>query len=383
MFRNGVRMNKTLLIENGCKQLMSYGVLDMRARLERFVKKYMLGRKTVPDDLIFWPTGLLAGGLWHCREELAGLYGKGCRDRSFDEKQVQEQVLQIEGTLTAYFERWQKKGMPIHFPDDLLAGETFLEQYLSGAGKEPEGGADRNGQYREAVDKMAAYAMEYEKDEAGSLLYRAGQGNGYVFVDGLGLVCPFLYRYGTAFHKQEFMELAVKQIANFLAYGMDSATGLPYHGYDMADGCKHGIIGWGRAVGWMLRGMSGCLGSDYGRERLRESFIGLVDAVLAYQRTDGYFSWQLQALEGPKDTSATGMICAALKSGIERGILTEKKYEQAFVYGREAVERSVRGGMVYDCSGECMGFAQYPQRYGAYPWALGPMLMICGNEAEV
>lgn len=358
-------MNKTQLIENGCKELLSYGVPDIRTRLKNFVKKYILGRKIAPADLVFWPTGLLAAGLWNCR--------------------TQEMTLQIENALAAYFVRWQRKGMPLYFLDDLVAGETFLEQYLNESDKTDKGfGAEEErkvkdaavGQYREAVDKMADYVLTYARDEAGSLLYRAGQGNGYVFADTLGLVCPFLYRYGMAFERQECMELAVKQIANFLAYGMDGESGLPYHGYDMADGCKYGIIGWGRAVGWMLRGMAGCLLSEYGTERLKEPFIGLVDAVLVYQRPDGGFSWQLQAIEGPRDTSAAGMVCAALKKGIELEILEGEKYRQAYECGKASLEKSIREGKVYDCSGECEGFAQYPQRYGAYPWALGPALML-------
>lgn len=378
-------MDKTLLIENACTELMAYGVPDRKMQLKRFVKKYMLGRKAAPKDMIFWPTGLLAEGLWHCRTELALQCGKGWKKESFDVELAQGQVRQIESVLEAYFDRWRKKGMPLYFLDDLVAGETFLEQYLSrSADKEQTSWQQdtRTRQYREAVDKMASFAMEYAKDETGSLLYRAKQRNGYVFADMLGLVCPFLYRYGMAFDRQECMELALKQIANFLAYGMDGESGLPYHGYDMAEGCKYGIIGWGRAVGWTLRGMSGCFLSDYGRERLRTPFVRLMDTVLAYQRSDGAFSWQLQALEGPLDTSVTGMICAALKEGIELKILVGDNYRQALGRGKDSLARSIHEGKVYDCSGECEGFAQYPQRYGAYPWALGPALMILDDMTE-
>ena len=376
-------MNKTLLIENGCKELMSYGVWDTKTRLKRCVKKIFLGRKTAPEDLVFWPTGLLASGLWHCRSDLASMCGKGWQEKEWDEGQTQEEIRQeiqqIESALTAYFERWRKKGMPLYFLDDLVAGETFLEQYQSLSSQEDKESKEKDiriRQYREAVDKMATFAMEYAKDEAGSFLYRAGQDNGYVFADTLGLVCPFLYRYGMTFDRQECMELAVKQIANFLAYGMDGVSGLPYHGYDMTDGCKYGVIGWGRAAGWVLRGMSKCFLSDYGRIRLKEPFTRLVDEVLVYQRPDGGFSWQLQALEGPRDTSVTGMICAALKEGIELKILVGDNYREAFVRGRDSLEKSIHDGRVSDCSGECEGFARYPQRYGAYPWALGPALKV-------
>lgn len=174
------------------------------------------------------------------------------------------------------------------------------------------------------MHKLASYAQEHPKDGAGSFFYRPAGGEPFVFVDGIGLACPFLYQYGEAFDRQEYRELAIRQIANFLSYGMDGTTGLPYHGYDTEDGCKYGIIGWGRAVGWLLRGMVGCMVSEYGRERLAASCVGLMDVALTYQRQDGYFSWQLQAAEGPADTSATGMICAALKQGLALGVFAGK-----------------------------------------------------------
>jgi len=355
-------MNKILMVENACRELLQYGVFDKRKKWIDFIKRRFFHRMTAGEDLFFWPTGLLAAGLWSGRAELAG-----------DGPEVRG----IEETLSAYYERWIKRGMPIAVIDDLLSGETLLSIYMEmreGSQRFDKGLSEK--QAEEAVHKLASYAQDYPKDAAGSFYYRPASGESYIFVDSIGLSCPFLYQYGNIFDRQEYRELALSQIVNFLSYGMDGATGLPYHGYDMTDGCKYGIIGWGRAVGWLLRGMMGCMTSDYGRERLAAACVSLMDVVLGYQRQDGYFSWQLQALEGPADTSATGMICAALKRGLSLGIFVGEKYENALFSGRRALERSVRGGLVYHCSGECEGFSRYPQHYGAYPWSMGPALEV-------
>lgn len=367
-------LGKKDLIDTACKELLTYGLWDGKTRCKRFVKKYIFRKSTAVEDLIFWPTGLLADGLYHCLQETKKM-------QETQEIQEQQKVLyeKMETALAAYFGRWQKKGCPVTFLDDLLAGEVFLkiyEEYKKTSQENGMIGADNVEKYRQAVEKLADYAFAYPTDETGSFPYRANQQNGYVFVDAIGLTCPFLYEYGKAFDKTESMELAVKQIANFLAYGMDAATGLPYHGYDVASGTKYGIIGWGRAVGWLLRGMTGCMTTDYGAGLLRESYLALVDAVIAYQRKDGYFSWQLQAIEGPADTSATGMICVALKEGIRLGFLQGEVYTQALEKGIRAMGKSTRNGKVYDCSGECEGFSQYPQRYGAYVWALATALVV-------
>ena len=51
---------KTLLIETAKSQLMTYGIWDGKTRLKRGIKKYLLRREVTPEDVIFWPTGLLA-----------------------------------------------------------------------------------------------------------------------------------------------------------------------------------------------------------------------------------------------------------------------------------------------------------------------------------
>lgn len=365
-------MDKDVLMEAASQDLLTYGVWDGKSRLKYLVKRYLLRRKTVAEDLVFWPTGLLAKGLWHYRQEMktggaiSGDAGK-------------TEAAMIDLALAAYYDRWIQKGCPVTWLDDLLAGETLLDIYEDYRKKGQDNGivqARDADKYKQAAEKLAAFGLTYPTDETGSFPYRTGQGHEHVYVDSIGLACPFLYRYGVVCGKQETMELAVKQIVNFLAYGMDIDTGLPYHGYSIADDCKYGIIGWGRAVGWLLRGMDGCMVTEYGLERLTDSYIKVLDTVLCFQRKDGYFSWQLQAAEGPADTSATGLICVSLKQGIELGILKDQKYKEALQAGKTAIEKVVRNGRVYQCSGECAGFGQYPQRYGAYPWALGPALML-------
>lgn len=351
-----INTSKLAMIDNACKELLTYDVWTTDAKIKNFVKKYILRRKTAPEDMIFWPTAYLASSLWECRDMATGVMRQ-----------------KIETALTRYFERWRKKGMPIFYPDDLMAGETFLAIYEEKAAIVT---SENEKFYKEALEKMAAYALSYPTDELGSLPYRSAHGNFHIYVDLIGLACPFLYEYGRFSGNNEYMELAVKQIANFLAYGMDASLNLPYHGYDVATGLKYGIIGWGRAVGWLLRGMAGCMSTEYGKERLVEFYRSLTDSVIKWQRKDGYFSWQLQALEGPVDTSATGMICCSISKGLKMGLLEGEAYEDALELGSRAIQKSVKNGFVYDCSGECEGFSQYPQRYGAYPWAMAPALTL-------
>ena len=144
------------MIMAACDDLLSYGIWDGKTKVKRWVKKYVLRQQTVPQDLIFWPTGLLAVGLWHCRNELLTM-------------QTETLLLQnIEGALAAYFERWKKKKYPLYYLDDLLAGEVFLaiyEEYDRTGNENSMIHAQNKEQYRIAIEKMAEYAFSYPTDE--------------------------------------------------------------------------------------------------------------------------------------------------------------------------------------------------------------------------
>ena len=108
----------------------------------------------------------------------------------------------------------------------------------------------------------------------------------------------------------------------------------------------------------------------------------LTRVVSDFQRQDGSFSWLLPASEGPADTSATAMIACAMLAGVRRGCL-EEDWTQQIGKAAEFLLSCVKNGRVEQCSAECEGFAQYPQRYGSYPWGDGMTLKLFGMMEEV
>ena len=189
------------------------------------------------------------------------------------------------------------------------------------------------------------------------------------------MICPFLCRYGETYHDQKAIDLAIIQIINFIKYGFDSRTHLPYHGYNIKANIKHGIIGWGRAVGWLLIGMIDSLEYIAPSNRyyriLRSQFELIVKTTLNYQMNNGYFKWQLTAVEGHIDTSATSMISYAIKRGVMIGMLNRSFLHYSNL-GLVAISHSVENGVVMDSSAECTEFGVYPQSYESNQWAQGP-----------
>ena len=120
---------------------------------------------------------------------------------------------------------------------------------------------------------------------------------------------------------------------------------------------------------------------------LTEAFRQLTDAVLDWQRPDGGFSWQLQALDGPRDNSADGMIGTALAVGLSEGLYEEKqagRVQEALKALALSLRRKAAQAAVDGCLGECRGFSEYPQIYGAYPWGTGTVLrFLAETDGEI
>lgn len=386
------------LTDTAVLQLAEYPSLTSKEKIKRLVKSCIPGKAPAPLDAFSWPNALLAKGLL-CAYEATG-----------DTDALR--------AVADYLKRWKTKGFPIRYVDNLMNGTLAmkLEELLrreqvaraaaaseaedsstakaAAASEAEKSSAAKASEWlalcREAADACAAWIQKAPRTAQGMIAYRK-QHPDWLFADALAMVPPFACRYGKERGDKELAELGARQLTEFLKKGMDAKSGLPYHGYDEKTGMKYGIIGWGRACGWMLLGLAESLPYV---EKDSEAYTALAAAcgeltgrIFEYQREDGGFSWQLSALEGHTDSSAEGMIGLALallkkeeektaqNSGRNAAVsecFRERDQKTARLY--EKTKECVTAGKVESCSGECLGFAQYPQIYGSYPWGNGSVL---------
>ena len=392
--------------------------------------KSLIGRGSANiSDPVFWPAGLLLTGLM----EAGHAGGSVPRLRNY------------YNSVENYLDGWLRQGAPVRNPDDALTGTVILELYARTG----------NPAYKEAADKIAAYLKGCLRDENGSIIYGQQSGNSWIYADGTGMTAMFLARYAgisdtrsqedvkTAGNQQDKLpdsapeaeskgespeELqddsplrrydpmadARLQLLNFARYGMDARSGLPYHAYDAEHGLKLGIIGWGRAVGWLLLGLSEYLICNPEDEELADFARNILTAVSDRVRPDGLLSWQLDCIEGPLDTSASGMIFYSMlrmnralhvcpeqneASGMDSSLPDTSLLDAAASSpaktrhacpeqsGVPRIDSSLldaaaaalyecvtEDGKVYWCSAECIDIARYSQQYGHYSWGQGAVL---------
>lgn len=267
-------------------------------------------------------------------------------------------------SLIDYYNRWNEKGTPVDNLDNIMNGTPLIYVYQQ----------TKNDKYKEMVDVLVNFIINHEKDRLDSLPYRPN-GSDSIFIDSLGMISPFLAYYGKITKNTEIINLSVAQLNNFIEYGFDSHQNLPYHAYTLNNGEKKGIIGWGRAVGWLMIGIIDTLEhlepNHLEYEKLNTKFNELTVTALKYQKMNGSFSWQLQALEGMNDSSATAMIGYSIIKAIKLGVVDSRylgNVEKMINYLLNVTNE----GYVMESSAECLGLGMYPQRQGWYPWSQGP-----------
>lgn len=355
------------------------GIMDVsfRDRAKDLVKSAM-GRSVRSKDPMFWPAGMLMLGLVEARRSLI--------ERLSDNEGSQALVAEIDSTILKHINLWKhKNGGKIEFIDDALAGAALIKLYQQSYDEALRVSC------KETADLIYKYLMGASKDEAGTIVYNADRDGSNVFADGVGQVSMFLSAYGKAFDCEEALEMARIQLRNFRKYGMDDRTGLPYHGYAISKGhCeKKGVLSWGRAAGWLIMGLSeyaavmedASEASDWDedsepasieKDELCTWFEELSETLVGYQRTDGGYGWQIQAVEGHLDTSATGMIVFGLLNGL--GEANRLEMVEALESSFGAMVFSQQKGKVMEALSSCDDFGVHYQTYGHYPWGQGAVL---------
>ena len=325
-------------------QLLNYPEVNFKKKLKSFIKSIIFDKNLMKVNGYFWPNGLLATSL------------EWCYHASEDSRDLL--------SLQKYYDAWISKGASIHYIDQAINGYSLI--YLHQLSK--------NIKYKKTIDAIIEFLFLYPKAYDGCLPYRRGD-SGIILVDGIGMTCPFLCRYGSVYNNPLAIELALTQLINYINKGFDDSIYLPYHGYDPVNNIKVGIIGWGRGVGWLLIGMVDSLEyipkSNPHYNFIADSFNKTISSIVNYQNKDGCFNWQVTAKDGYTDTSATSMISYAIRRGIMIGILNCSFLNYSNL-ALNSLHNSTMNGLVLDCSSECKGISMYPQNYGAFPWAQGP-----------
>ncbi len=263
---------------------------------------------------------------------------------------------------------WQKCKFRIDEYDDIL-----MAYYLV-----TETNLLNKNQNQLLIDNIKTSLKKYRNE---IIPYRKTNQN-MAYIDLLGMVPQFLIHLGIKENNEELIDWGIKQFDGFIENAIDEKTGLLYHAYDIQTKDKKGIVGWGRALGWIMTGLADSineLGNSYPEKRIHllDIYERIFSSIKKYQRKDGGLSWQLLDVDGALDTSATSMILKSMLELDEKTHIISRNSEFSKRM-MQCLDLNYRNGKIINCSAECRGIGVYPQKYGSYAWSVAPYA-ICKN----
>jgi rhamnogalacturonyl hydrolase YesR len=92
---------------------------------------------------------------------------------------------------------------------------------------------------------------------------------------------------------------------------------------------------------------------------------------MQYLRSDGSFSWQLQAIDGHLDTSVISMLGYAIANHNNLDGQHRIYEEEAEKMLNCLLDNVSDDGLVQNSSAECRGFSMYPQVFEVNSWGQG------------
>lgn len=212
-------------------------------------------------------------------------------------------------------------------------------------------------------------------NDEGMISYTGGKENPEMYVDTLGLVCPFLMLYAKIYHEPDLEKIVFRQFDLYHRYGMYDETALPNHAFDIKTKVPLGVYGWGRGTAWYLIGLMGSyllMDEQSHKSQIRQWLIEAAEYYIPFQRKDGGFGAILQRRQ-TYDSSATAVM--AWFYAWMQDISKDKRYT---VVSDKCINKLIEctriTGAIDFCQGDTKGIGVFAQTYDIMPFAQGMAL---------
>lgn len=238
--------------------------------------------------------------------------------------------------------------------------------------------------------KMVKPAMDYSLEiirnninDEGMISYAGGKENPEMYVDTLGLACPFLMLYAQTYDVPELEKVVFHQLDMYHRYGMYSNTALPNHAFNIKTKMPLGVFGWGRGTAWYFIGLMdsySLMQEQFHKEQVFQWLVESAECYLSLQRSDGGFGATLQRMQ-TYDSSVTAAM--AWFYARMNALQSDARYVEASDKCIGKLMKCTRiTGSIDLCQGDTKGIGIFAQTYDIMPFAQGMVLRAVNIKNE-
>lgn len=268
----------------------------------------------------------------------------------------------IEATGKDYTEQFIRNGNWIKLseqPDSAMLAYALLKS------------SDNKQSLESAMDEVY-FVLGKASDENGLIAYTGNADDTARYVDVLGMVCPFLAKYGITYNHPEAVNQSFKQLEFYHENGLYSGTALPNHAINVKTKLPLGVYGWGRGTAWYIIGLMDTykeFPSGEKKETLKRWIKEAAERLGSFQYNDGGFGYILQ-----KDNSFDSSVTSAMAWFYSECSLLfeEKSYETIAKKALERLRKATRITGAIDWSqGDTKGIGVFSQTFDIMPFTQG------------
>lgn len=242
--------------------------------------------------------------------------------------------------------------------------------------------ADNPQAVRPAMD-FSRSLIERNINEDGMISYTGGRDNPEMYVDTIGLTCPFLALYAKVYGVSSCEEISFHQLTMYHQYGLLNTTALPNHAFNIKTKLPLGVYGWGRGTAWYVIGLMDTyceLESAQYRNAVYQWIEEAAESYTVYQRLDGGFGSILQR-PNTYDSSATAVL-AWFYSKCSVLMMHEKYQGVADKCLSKLMKKTRITGAIDECQGDTKGIGVFALTYDIMPFAQGMALRAINVEND-
>ncbi|MCE2612433.1 glycoside hydrolase family 88 protein [Flavobacteriaceae bacterium D16] len=194
----------------------------------------------------------------------------------------------------------------------------------------------------------------------------------YLFVDTLGMICPFLVEYGKEFNVERAFSLAIAEFEYFQDYGLDHSVRTPFHAINLEENLALGPNNWGRGMGWYAIALAAMVELEMCCDNSQNKRLYSAEARAFFENIqklslNGLFS-QFPGTSRKLDSSATTMLMYAGAKFIEPVWYKKAKEELSTLIKTN--------GKIGFCSGDTVSVNLYSKTFGESELSQGFLLLL-------
>lgn len=172
------------------------------------------------------------------------------------------------------------------------------------------------------------------------------------WIDDVFMVSALQVNAYEATNNQQYLDNAAIFTAKYID-SLQQKNGLFFHGQEAP-------LFWGRGNGWMAAGMAQTLSGLNTSHKNYPDILGgykkMMETLVNYQNSNGMWKQLVDMPDSWDESSCTAMFAYALSTGINKGLLTDKKYEEAVIKSWKALKAIINDKG--ELSGVCIGTGQ-------------------------